>query len=160
MTAKMSVPQMRESLKARLLARSEEMPNGCREWRGPVCKDGYGKTNLGNVATLRAHRASYALAHDLPLPTFAGLVLHGCDNPLCINPAHLAVGTVKDNTHDRVSRGRALKGEAHAMAKLDADKVRAIRCDARSHAAIAREYGVHETLIPLIKKRRLWKHVD
>jgi len=81
----------------------------CWLWMGardPRINKNYGLINLGNRYSkqIRAHRLSYII-HNGPIPE--GLyVLHHCDNPPCVNPAHLHVGTQKDNVHEAIQRGR------------------------------------------------------
>jgi hypothetical protein len=86
-------------------------------------------------------------------------VLHRCDNPPCINPDHLFLGTHRDNMKDRDKKKRAVKGERHASAKLTAQQVRAIRLDQREQEVIAAEYGISQTSVSAVKRRRLWRHV-
>jgi HNH endonuclease len=77
--------------------------NGCWNWSKGCDKDGYGKVTH-NYQDLRAHRVSYE-HHIGPIPD--GLfVLHNCDNPPCINPAHLYAGTAQKNIDDKVARDR------------------------------------------------------
>lgn len=80
--------------------------NECWLWTGGTDGRGYGSLSGGSGSSpVKAHRLSYELANG-PIPV--GLVVrHGCDNPLCVNPAHLEVGTQKENIHDMVVRGRA-----------------------------------------------------
>jgi hypothetical protein len=76
----------------------------CWGWSGGRSGSGYGSFGLGK-SSMGAHKFSYEL-HNLPVPI--GLVVrHSCDNRLCVNPAHLSVGTYKDNTRDMAERGRA-----------------------------------------------------
>lgn len=78
-------------------------PNGCWQFSGKPGSDGYGKLKIAGK-TVRAHRAYYE-QYVGTIPD--GLwVLHHCDNPMCVNPAHLYVGTQKDNERDKDARGR------------------------------------------------------
>lgn len=92
-------------------------------------------------------------------------VLHRCDNPSCINPACLWLGTQADNLADMVRKGRDRKarGEAHCNAKLTDDKVREIckryRNGGVSQRELAKEYSVDSANICLIVNRQAWKHV-
>src|ERR1700756_2891954 len=80
---------------------------GCWEWQGKRHYKGYGHFTVrgqGRRRTLKAHRVSWELANG-PIPE--GLhVLHSCDNPPCVNPDHLFLGTDMDNVHDRDAKGR------------------------------------------------------
>lgn len=78
-------------------------PDECWLWTAGCFTDGYGSFRLGG-RSLRAHRVSYEVSTG-PIPE--GLVvMHSCDTPLCVNPAHLSVGTVGDNSRDMVSKKR------------------------------------------------------
>jgi hypothetical protein len=77
--------------------------NGCWLWKGATSRRGYGSATI-NGSSVATHRISYE-AHVGPIPD--GLyVLHSCDTPACVNPAHLRVGTSLDNARDRAERGR------------------------------------------------------
>lgn len=173
-------------------------PNGCWRFSGKPGSDGYGKLKT-NGTTVRAHRAYYT--------AYVGLVpdnlwvLHHCDNPMCVNPEHLYVGTQLDNERDKDARGRrapspsvacpetlprgaehprfgkgmppssatallaANKGRplsaAHKtkLSPLDGAQVLAIRKDARSQRAIAKDYGVTQMTVSRIKRGLRWTHV-
>lgn len=76
----------------------------CEEWQGPRSRAGYGRVGRGY-----AHRVAYERLHG-PIP--AGMVVrHRCDNPPCVNPAHLELGTHADNMRDMAARGRSFRGE-------------------------------------------------
>lgn len=82
--------------------------NACWEWSGAKDKDGYGHIEM--IGERRAHRISYRLFNG---NIHAGLVVcHKCDNPGCVNPHHLFVGTMKDNMVDKMLKGRAKSGMA------------------------------------------------
>ena len=81
-------------------------PDGCWRWKGAKTVDGYGTFGGGGLPfTARAHRVSWELFVG-PIPEGAH-VLHRCDNPGCVNPEHLWLGTAKDNSDDKYAKGRA-----------------------------------------------------
>lgn len=111
----------------------------------------------------RTHRLSWELANG-PIPD--GLwVLHTCDNPPCVNPAHLFLGTAADNNADMIAKGRhaqqipAMRGEGNPSAKLRAADVRAIRARVAlgaSQAATARQFGVSRSLVNQVVRGHVW----
>lgn len=79
----------------------------CWEWRGAIAKSGYGHINRGRrgEGVIRCHRLSWELANQRSIPD--GLyVLHKCDNPKCVRPDHLFLGTPTDNMRDMAAKGR------------------------------------------------------
>jgi len=136
-------------------------PDECWEWQG-----GQAPGRYGNLGKHLAHRLAWVIANG---PIHRGLyVCHRCDNRICVNPAHLFLGTAKDNMVDcsqkgRTSRhGRGKPGEGHAMARLKEQDVVAIRsrtANGESQAQLAREYSVSPSLIYLIVSRKRWAHV-
>lgn len=111
-----------------------------------------------------AHRVSYK-ENKGPIPE-GMIVRHTCDNPPCINPDHLVLGTHQDNMNDMVERGRQVceKGEAHFNAELTEEAVRDIlraipEWTSKSASEFARKYNVSARNIRLIKNGKAWKHV-
>jgi hypothetical protein len=93
-------------------------------------------------------------------------ILHTCDNSPCCNPEHLRIGTQNDNIQDMVSKGRARgaphKGVSNSQAKLDAEAVLTIRqqlSEGRSQSEIAKNFGVSQTNVSQIKRRKTWGHL-
>ena len=130
---------------------------GCWEFLGSRRQDGYGRVKIAG-RTIRAHR----LAHEAwvgPIPEGA-VVMHSCDNPPCINPEHLSVGTVADNDHDRDRKGRGnnARGEHHGRARLDWGKVREIRLLAgtKSLSELSRQYGVSRETVNKVIHMKTW----
>lgn len=128
----------------------------CWEWCGPKDKNGYGLSSTGIwKKTVFTHRASYE--HFLgPIPKGL-LVRHKCDNPPCMNPGHLELGTHADNAQDREDRQRSRTGEKHPLAKLDWVKVREIRASEEPTTVLASRYGVHPKAIFMVRSRQTWK---
>lgn len=92
---------------------------GCHNWNRAKTSKGYGAIVV-NRRTLPAHRVSYELANGTI--SDESFVLHNCDNPSCINPAHLRLGTHDENMHDKVLRSRVPAGENHYNSKITADQ--------------------------------------
>jgi hypothetical protein len=108
-----------------------------------------------------AHRLSYELHHG-PIPTGA-VVRHKCDNPSCVNPSHLIVGSHQQNMADMVSRKRQTLGTRNVQARLTDDDVRQIRALAATgvrHTEIAPRFGITRSAVTLIVERKRWAHVD
>jgi len=85
--------------------KSKANGHGCWEWTGSIDKDGYGQIHL-HGKTIRAHRFAYMLVNgETPDNKH---VLHTCDNPACVNPNHLWLGTNQDNVDDRERKGRGV----------------------------------------------------
>ena len=107
--------------------------------------------------TLRAHRVAYELFTGA-IPN--GMhVLHHCDNPLCVKPSHLFLGTYQDNLNDKLSKGRTARGERHGMAKLREIDVRNIRILGQSKVPqrkIARRFHVDQATVHRILRGKNW----
>ncbi len=129
----------------------------CWIWAGNKNQKGYGFFRIGRYGPVKiAHRVSWEL-HNGPIPD--GLcVCHHCDNPSCVNPHHLFVGTQYDNIQDMLAKGRGNKGKhpcPHTrVRKLTDDAVRSIRTDGRPAHIVAFEHGIAESTVYNIKARR------
>lgn len=138
----------------RLMKHVAARDNSCWQWMGYTNPKGYGRMWLNGKLHM-AHRASYILNNG-HIPD--GMhVLHRCDNPSCVNPAHLFIGSNDDNVKDKMTKGRhrpiALFGSANPATKLTDEQVRAIRTEREKGqlvSEIARVYGVSNSLISLI----------
>ena len=131
----------------------------CWIWNGYTDKKmGYGMFWLAGTMRL-SHRVSFELHKGVIAD---GLhVCHECDNPSCVNPAHLWLGSNAENVNDKVAKGRVacLKGEQHPMVKLNEELVRWIRSCELSGRAVAKQLGVDRSTIQYIRNRKLWSHV-
>lgn len=87
------------------------------------------------------------------------MVCHHCDNPPCVNPAHLFIGVAQDNSDDKLSKKRHLFGETSRQSKLTEQQVRDIIADPRMQIEIADEYGVTQGMVGHIKRGEAWKHI-
>lgn len=136
---------------------SPEPNSGCWLWTASLDSRGYGQLTL-NGKLFRAHRVSYQM-HKGPIPD--GLhVCHACDVPSCCNPDHLFLGTNLENIQDRCKKGRTPAGEKHWMSKLTSQQVAEIRAklaDGRTQKSVAQEYGMSQSHISDIHRRKLWK---
>lgn len=140
----------------------EVTERGCWEWLGKGPGERYGKLTV-NGSIVSAHRLAYTLWVG-PIPEGC-VIRHTCDNPPCINPAHLIPGTHRDNSQDMVKRGRQRdqRGVKHNMHRLVPEQVARIR---ERYAAggirqqdLAEEYGVTQTCISAIVRGKTWRHV-
>lgn len=184
------VPQNWDSVKftdeeiSRFWSKTKKLDgDGCWEWTGSVFKrvssekSHYGQFKItrsgGVIKNMRANRASYIL-HYGEIPD-GMTVCHHCDNPCCVRPDHLFLGTHKDNSHDRIRKGRGLlkgykhkpehirRGSATGMARLTEDAVLRIReiysTGTKTKVSLAKEFGVSDQTIGFIICGRTWTHV-
>lgn len=135
-------------------------PDECWEWKGEIASHGYGVLSICNWPYL-AHRISYLIHHGTIDPD--RMVMHSCDNPKCVNPNHLSLGTGSDNTRDAVSKGRMLVGELNGGHKLREQDVRWIRLQYGNNGwtvtRLAEIFGVWPACISRIIKRQRWNHI-
>lgn len=145
-----------ELLRATLMNRSRQAKSGCWEWQRSR-RNGYG---------MIAWKGREHSAHRLSYETFVGpipkglVVRHGCDNPCCVNPNHLRLGTQRDNVIDREIRGRRdVRGEQVGTSKLTEQQVREIKSSNLSLLTLAKKFDVDKSNIHAIKSGKAWKHV-
>lgn len=147
----------------KFMERIKKVESGCWIWTGGKDSDGYGLFNgkVGGVLYRRAHRFS-VVYHKHVMPQKGDNVCHTCDTPACVNPDHLFIGTVKENQQDKWNkdRGYVHRGESHWSTKLTADDVRAIRASTEKQRDIAQKYGLTQTTVSDIKRRKSWAHID
>jgi len=148
-------PRLRELTPEKILSKIERLPwSGCWIWMGGTTPRGYG---------IAYHRGQ-EWAHRLSYRVFVGepggqLVLHSCDIPCCVNPAHLHLGDDALNTREAFERGRHPLGSRRPGAKLTDEKVREIKASTLSDQKLAKIYGVGHKTIENIRAGRKWKHV-
>ena len=146
-------------------------PNGCWIWEGLFSHNGYGRFRLTGGKRIPSHRYSYEL--------FKGkikkglLVCHSCDNPSCVNPEHLWVGTTKENMQDMCQKGRSYfqthakkikrrKGVNHHKAKLTEKEVLEIRKLSNqgfTNRALGIKFNISEYTISPIILGKTWTHI-
>lgn len=156
-------------IQERIRIRSSILPNGCWQWNGLRTKSGKikGRKHLSygvmkvRGKTVRAHRASFEAFRGVIPPGL--FVCHTCDNPGCVNPIHLFLGSPDDNVQDCKSKNRHAAGERHSRHILNVDIVRAIRRLYRPWSrrsgmnALAKKYGVAIGLISDVIHQKRWK---
>lgn len=138
--------------------------DGCWIWHGVRSKSNYGRFCLGGddkISSINAQRVAWIYAFGV----FDGslFVCHTCDNPPCVNPAHLFLGTNEDNIHDKVRKGRArggsLCGERNASAKITAEIAARIRergAAGERQRDIASSYGLRQQHVSEILRGLYW----
>lgn len=131
---------------------------GCWNWRGGKTVHGYGRLIVPpRKGVVYAHRHAYELTFG-PIPK--GLeICHRCDNPSCVNPAHLFAGTHLANMQDARKKMRVRFGERHGGAKLTADnisEIRQLRCEGVEQRSIAVRFAVSQSTVSLILSGKRW----
>ena len=159
------------SLEERFLRHVQKVEGQCWEWTASRYPKGYGKFALETKRNSKnrtgyAHRVAWEIFNG-PIPD--GLnVCHQCDNPGCVNPAHLFLGTQHENVWDCKRKGRAryaigpresIQGQRHPCSKLTDQQAAAIIADARPYVTIGRQYGVSASTICAIKLGKIWRHL-
>lgn len=149
-------------------------PDDCWEWQANKNNKGYGMIRQGGLLPkVLAHRVSYELYREI-VPK--GLcVLHTCDNPGCVNPYHLWLGTKKENVADMYRKNRANRpsmkgigkpptfyGQDHPSSKLTNEQVIEIRkrsANGETDRGLAREYSLDKSTIRSLRLRKGWAHI-
>lgn len=136
-------------------------PDGCWLWTGAKTQFGYGAFRMFRPKrTVGAHRVSYELYKG---PILLGMhVCHACDNPSCVNPAHLWIGTAGDNARDRDAKDRVQHGQTHYAAKLtEEDVAEIIKCSGtNTQTELARKFRVDPSNISQILSGKRWKRLQ
>lgn len=135
-------------------------PDGCWYWTGYVNPRGYGVIKIGRKAML-AHRFGYLLHKgEIPNGLFA---CHRCDNPTCVNPDHIFLGTNQDNINDMKMKGRSQDnlGHKNPRAKLNEEQVLIIRSISHLHSpkSLALMFDVSRACIYDVLNRKRWNHI-
>lgn len=144
--------------RAYILANSQPEPNsGCWLWLGRINTSGYGVGRFRDGTAIASRLAFIAFKDLIPK---GSVVRHSCDNPLCVNPDHLFLGTADDNIKDKVRRSRQVRGERHNSAKLTEEMVKQIRVLSLSQEAIGKRFGVSQVMVSRIKLGKAWRHVQ
>lgn len=143
-------------------------PNECWPWVGKSRVTGYGSIGGGGRGAPRmlAHRAIWELTYG-PIPDGRGhhgtVVMHTCDNRLCCNPGHLALGSQGENVRDMDAKGRrktvTRRGIEHERARLTDADVQFIRKSGLSCRELSRKFGMSYQNVWYILKRKTWTHL-
>ena len=137
-------------------------PNECWPWKGKkLSMAGYGHFLFGEKM-YRAHRIALVLS-GTSIPS-GKIVMHTCDNRICCNPAHLVVGTQKENMDDMRNKGRGCDpprrvGEASGTSVLNEEQVRYIRNSPLSGQELSSRFNVSKSCISEVKSRKTWRHI-
>lgn len=131
--------------------------DGCWEWVGAVGSAGYGRVHFDGRLQ-QAQRVAWELTNG-PIP--GGLwALHKCDNPKCIRPDHLFLGTCQDNWDDCRRKKRQAYGERNGCSKLTTEQALAIKSDPRRHRIIAKAYGIDQSSVTKLKRGQRWIYLQ
>lgn len=137
-------------------------PNGCWHYTGYCDSDGYGRFWY-NGTTIGAHQ--FSIQHLGNVSIAKGMfVCHSCDNPRCVNPSHLFVGSALDNSRDRDQKGRhnSCPGEKNGAARFTEQDIHYIRQNyikGKNTKELAKKFKCHPNVILNIVKRKTWKHI-
>lgn len=151
------------TLVARFMAKTIIGKDGeCWLWTGAKIPSGYGLIWINSRRKyINTHRVSYML-HRGFLPKHL-CVCHTCDNPACVNPEHLFLGTSPENTADKMKKGRQSKGSKHGrsvLTEVDVLDIRRIYTGKYGElSALARQYGVSANSMMMIINRKHWRHI-
>lgn len=135
--------------------------DGCWDWTGRKNYKGYGVMKI-NRRNVQSHRFSYELHQKQEIP-LGLLACHKCDNPACVNPDHIFIGTIQENNLDRDRKSRKAVGERNGKSKLTEERVRSIKIllsQKVSDSEIARRFGLWYTTVRAIRLGITWSHVQ
>lgn len=159
----------KESIREHIQKNVTVTKDDCWEWDLGMCSGGYGYLFIPKVSYM-AHRISY-MAFNEGVEVGKLHVCHKCDNPPCVNPDHLFLGTASDNMNDMFSKSRGVRkrGEEHYLTALNDDDVRAIVKEAilgkltgealKVSRELSNKYGVSVKTINCMSRGKTWEHI-
>lgn len=159
MSGKRVVEEERERRRFDAKADKSGGEDACWIWKSGTARGGYGITRWRG-SQIMAHRVALILT-GVSVPRDM-MVCHRCDNPPCVNPKHLFVGSRSQNMADMVGKDRQARGERNGQAKLTPTQVQELRLARREGAKIAvlsQRFGVSESLVTLIASKKRWRHL-
>lgn len=152
-------PQIPKPVEERFWSKVEKRgPNECWLWKASCQPYGYGQTRDGKQQPITAHRLAWILTFGA-IPPDKPFILHRCDNPPCVNPAHLSPGTPADNMRDMDTRGRRPLGEGRRNTRLNNATVLMLRASQEPTRALAERLKVGVMTVHNARYGNSWKHV-
>jgi hypothetical protein len=149
-------PQYHERVKERLAKKRDATgETDCWNYTGTVTANGYGHMSFAGKVEY-THRVAAVLYLDFN-PNDGQVVMHECDNPRCFNPAHLAVGTQKQNMADAAARGRMTGGKK--LTATQAGEIKYLLGEGKTQRELATRFGVSTTTIGQIYRGQTWRQV-
>jgi len=154
-------PKVKKTILEKFNEKYDIDSTGCWIWNGSKNTDGYGQIGF-NYKQYLAHRLAYELFKDIiPERLF---VCHECDNPSCVNPEHLFLGTHQDNMDDMVAKGRSPKqrgeaGSTHVLTEEQAQYILDFKHYHGSLTMLAKEFTVDVSTIFYVKSGKSWSHL-
>jgi len=142
----------------------QDLKNDCWIWIAGKGRDGYGRFYVKNTTIkdhrVRANRLSYEYYYGIPPNNME--VCHKCDNPACVNPNHLFLGSKRDNQLDKIAKNRQARGTINGRSKLtefDIINIRQLYKQGTTCQMLANMYNMGWTTINNIIKRNIWTHI-
>lgn len=147
--------QRGKSTEDRFIEKVLKQADGCWGFQSSKARGGYSRFHLQG-RTRRAHIVSYELFKG---PAGGKFVCHTCDNPPCVNPEHLFLGTPAQNSSDMKAKARQARGPTSGRSKLTESAVHQIRASTLTQQALADQFGVSQVAISKVQLRCNWKHI-